>query len=149
MAQLPAIERMTGQFDGTAFLFPIRIYFADTDAGGVVFHGRYLEFAERARTEMLRSLGLDMGTVIEETGAMFVVRNAELDYRQAARLDEVLRVRVQVLEHRGSSMLVDHVFIRDDTVLAQVRVTLVCVNRNWRPTRIPDTVRERLAVMPS
>ncbi len=128
-----------------AFHYPIRIYYAETDAGGVVYHGQYLALAERARTEMLRQMGLPLDRFIDLTGCIFVVRSASLDYRAPARLDDLVVCRIQSAPLGTTKMPLTQTFLKGDTVLCEVSLVLVCVNERWRPTRVPDILRERLA----
>lgn len=93
----------------TDFHWPVRIYWEDTDAGGVVFYANYLKYFERARTEWLRSLGLEQHTLREQTGGVFVVSDVQLQYLRPARLDDVLHISAQVCEHsRVSLTLTQH-----------------------------------------
>lgn len=117
---------------------PIRVYYADTDAGGVVYHSVYLEFAERCRTEMLRHLGWPL---VGPEGEMFVVRRAELDWLRPARLEQVLTCRTTVQEIGGASVQMRQAFYGDDTLLCEIAITLVHVSAALRPARLPDGLR--------
>src|SRR5271154_3855573 len=86
------------------FTFPIRIYYEDTDAGGIVYHANYLKFAERARTELLRSLGHDHHQVLKEHGLILVVRHIEIDYQAPSRLDDLLEVRTEAVSVGNTSV---------------------------------------------
>lgn len=122
---------------------PVRIYYSDTDAGGVVYHSDYLDFAEKGRTEMLRDLGYPHNQMIEETGSLFVVRRIEIDYRASAVLDDLLTVRTAVKEiGKRTSVTLKQEIVRGDTVLAELTVVLVCMNSNGRATRIPEKALE-------
>ena len=87
----------------TAHVYPVRVYYEDTDAGGVVYHSNYLRFAERARTELLREAGIDHVTLMTENGLMFAVRRCEAEYVKPARLDDALEVRTRCFEATGAS----------------------------------------------
>lgn len=135
--------------------FPARVYFADTDAAGIVYHAAYLTFAERARTEWMRLIGYpharmmnpagqqdpegDLGLRIE--GAVFAVRKVTLDYRRPARLDDLLEIRSRVARFGGASMTVRQDVCRGDAVLVEIELLMVCVNAAGRPVRIPDQLR--------
>lgn len=138
-------QPISGWWDGVAHLFPIRVYYADTDAGGVVYHARYLDFAERARTEMMRSLDKDGFYRTDGKGMLILVRSAEIDYRKPAALDDVLTVRTRLLQVGGASFTLEQQIWRQDVMLAVLKITLVCVNAMGHPTRIPDGLREKLA----
>ncbi len=120
------------------FLLPVRVYYEDTDAAGVVYYANYLKFMERARTEWLQALGFPLAAFEREHGVVFVVHRCEIDFLQPARLNDALGVTVEV-EQRGASRLVARQEVRrGDTVLTSARVTLACVSSaHWPPVRIP------------
>jgi acyl-CoA thioester hydrolase len=121
--------------------FAIRIYWEDTDAGGVVFYANYLKFFERARTEWLRAAGLGQQALRDETGAMFVVAEVQVRYLAPARLDDLMVVSVNVVEQGAASMVLEQEAWRDDTLLAQGRIRIGCVQASTlRPCRIPAQV---------
>ncbi|MBN9368544.1 MAG: tol-pal system-associated acyl-CoA thioesterase [Comamonadaceae bacterium SCN 68-20] len=136
-----------------AFEFPIRVYWEDTDAGGIVFYANYLRFFERARTEWLRALGLSQHALREETGGMFVVTAAQLQYHRPARLDDELIVTAAVIEQGRASLTMAQQALRKPGS-AHEAPTLLCegqVRIGWvdsatlRPARIPNAVLERFA----
>jgi acyl-CoA thioester hydrolase len=116
----------------------VRVYYEDTDAGGIVYYANYLKFAERARTEWVRSLGISQDMLWREQGVGFVVRHVGVDYKKPARLDDLLRVEVRLKERRTSSLELVQPILCDGTLIAEVQATLVCVNREMRPIRLPD-----------
>ncbi len=116
----------------------LRVYYADTDAGGIVYHAAYLNFAERARTEMLRDLGYPHNQMIAETGALFVVRRIEIDYLAPALHDDELTVCTIVEAVGKTSVTLKQTVLRGDKALVELTVTLVCMNANGRATRIPE-----------
>lgn len=121
------------------FQWPVRVYWEDTDAGGVVYHASYLRFMERARTEWLRGMGISQSAVKESTGLAFLVRDMQIDFLRAALLDDELSVSVEVKERRAASILFAQTIRRADGVeliRAKVRVACVDVNR-MRPVQIP------------
>ena len=123
------------------FRHALRVYWEDTDAGGVVFYANYLKFFERARTEWLRALGVGQQALRESTGAMFVVTDTQVRYVAPARLDDRLDVTVE-LRHRGSaSMTIRQQAWRDSTLLAEGEIRIGCVDQGtFRPRRIPTEV---------
>jgi acyl-CoA thioester hydrolase len=128
--------------------FPIRVYFEDTDAGGIVYHANYLNFAERARTEMVRELGISQDRLLREGGGTaFAVRSAEIDFRRPARLDDLLRVETEVLSVGGASVELDQRILRaeDGTELVRMGVRLGYITLSGKPARIPAPVRELFA----
>jgi len=135
----------SGRWDGVEHHFPIRVYYADTDAGRVVYHARYLDFAERARTEMMRSI--DTGKIYRTDGEgwLFVVRAAEIDYRKSAVLDDLLTVKTRLLRIGGASFAIEQQIWRQEEMVAVLKITLVCCREAGVPTRIPQALREKLA----
>lgn len=127
------------------FQFPVRVYYEDTDAAGVVYYANYLKFMERARTEWLAAIGFPLAAFEREHGVVFIVHRCEIDFRQPARLNDTLAVSVEV-EHCGASRLVARQEVRrDDLLLTEARVTLACVEAaRWRPVRIPAPLAQRL-----
>jgi len=125
--------------------FPIRIYWEDTDAGGVVFYANYLKFFERARTEWLRTAGVGQQALRDETGAMFVVAEVHMRYLAPARLDDTMVVSVQVEEKGAASMVLVQEAWRGNTLLAQGRIRIGCVQADTlRPRRIPAQVLQAI-----
>jgi len=121
--------------------WPIRVYYEDTDAGGIVFYVNYLKFFERARTEWLRACGIEQRRLASETGALFIVRNTALDYRAPARLDDVLTIVSRVERLGRASVEFEQEAWRDDTLLATGTVRVGCVDATaLRPTAIPPSV---------
>jgi acyl-CoA thioester hydrolase len=122
-----------------AFAWAVRVYWEDTDAGGVVYHSNYLRFMERARSEWLRAQGVDQLGLRETTGLAFVVRDMQIDFLKPARLDDELQITVLVKERRSASMLFAQDITRADGLLlvrAQVRVACVDLGA-MRPAQIP------------
>jgi len=127
----------------------IRIYYEDTDAAGVVYHSNYIKYFERARTEYLRSHGLLIAQLAEE-GFIFPVIRVEIDYKSPARHDNLLSITTLPVRTGGSSFTISHTVLRksDDKVLAEGLITLVCVNNELKPVRIPAVLRAVLESTP-
>jgi acyl-CoA thioester hydrolase len=122
----------------TRFSFPVRVYYEDTDAAGVVYYANYLRFMERARTEWLEALGFPLAAFEGEHRVAFVVHRAEIDFLAPARLNDRLDVSVEALDRGASRLVVSQSVLRAAMLLARARITLACVeSRHWRPTRIP------------
>jgi acyl-CoA thioester hydrolase len=121
-----------------------RVYYEDTDAGGIMYHGRYINWCERARAEYLRDIGLQSSTIFEVTGVIFVVRHLEADYLKPAKLDQLLRVETSLKELKNSSFILNQSIFCQDSVLFSMKVTIVCIDGNGRAVRIPDMVRHKL-----
>jgi len=127
------------------FIWPIRVYYEDTDAGGIVFYANYLKFFERARTEWLRACGVDQRRLAGETGVLFVVRSTALDYRSPAHLDDVVTTMSRVEKLGRASVDFLQEAWRDDTLLATGTIRVACVDSTaMRPAPIPAPVHEAL-----
>jgi len=136
---------LSGWWADQVHTLPIRVYYADTDAAGVVYHGIYLDFAERARTEMMRLIGLGPDWPPNDESVTFVVRACEIDYRRSALLDDLLTVRSRLVEMSGASFRVEQDVCREDEVLVRMVITLVCIRGVGQATRIPGPLRERMS----
>ena len=128
-----------------AHIFPLRVYYEDTDVGGIVYYANYLRFAERARTEYLRSVGADHQTLLAEDGIAFTVRQCSVDYMSPAFLDDPLEVHTRFLEVRGASLRAEQVVKRKTDELASLNVRLACVGDDGRPRRMPTALRSALS----
>ena len=125
-----------------AFRLPVRVYYQDTDAGGVVFHATYLDYFERARTEWLRELGFDIGVLARRDGVIFIVREVRVAYARPAQLDDLLEVTVSV-EHIGRAQFtLSQQVLCAGQALVRGSVNLACVaSERLRPMRVPDALR--------
>jgi acyl-CoA thioester hydrolase len=132
-----------------SFTHPVRIYWEDTDAGGVVFYANYLKFFERARTEWLRALGFGQQQMRSEQGLMFVVTDVHIRYLQPARLDDELSITVALAEAARATLTLAQAALRGPTLLADSRITLACVEAgSFRPRRLPRSILDALASPP-
>ena len=130
---------------GEAFRWPIRVYYEDTDAGGVVYYGNYLKYFERCRTEWLRALGVDQSALEREQGLQFVVVRAEVEYLRSARLDDELVIEARVAELGRCSIVFNQLALRAGDVLARARIRIACVDAQRRqPARLPQLLRSRI-----
>lgn len=129
-----------------SFEFPVRVYWEDTDAGGIVFYANYLKFFERARTEWLRTLGLAQSVIREQTGGMFVVSETQVRYLRPARLDDQLRVTARLEEAgRASMVIVQQALNMQGQLLSEGRIRIGWVDAaSMTPTRIPPMVLQAL-----
>jgi acyl-CoA thioester hydrolase len=129
----------------TVFEHPIRVYWEDTDAGGIVFYANYLKFFERARTEWLRALGIGQHALREETGGMFVVSETAVKYHRPAKLDDHLRVTATLAEGGRASLVIAQQAWLGDTLLCEGTIRIGWVDTaTMKPARIPSSVLERL-----
>jgi acyl-CoA thioester hydrolase len=140
LLELPASGRL---IDGTHEL-PLRVYYEDTDAGGVVYHARYLAFAERARAELLRRVGAPRAALDEAYGIGFAVRRCEASFHRPARLDDAVTVRTRLVGVAAASIHLDQRIWRDTTLLVEILLELVCINGQFRPVRVPAALRSAI-----
>ncbi len=129
------------------FRLPVRVYYEDTDAAGVVYYANYLKFMERARTDWLAAMGFPLAAFEREFGVVFVVRRCEIDYRQPARLNDALEATVEMVELGAARLVVHQQIFRAETLLTSARVVLACLDAaRWRPTRIPAPLAARMEI---
>lgn len=124
--------------------FNLRIYYEDTDAGGVVYYANYLKFAERARTEMLREMDIKQRSLAQNHDLLFVVRRAEIDLKSPARLDDELVIRTTIEGIKPASLLMQQSILRGDVVLCDITVKIACVNSQLKPCALPKYLLEKL-----
>ena len=137
----PPVTPLQASFPPPAYTLPVRVYWEDTDAGGVVFYANYLKFFERARTEWLRALGLGQQTLLDERGLLFVVGQVNIRYLQSARLDDALEITAAVADVGRSRLSIAQQARCNGVVLAQGVVDIVCVEKaSWRAQRVPADI---------
>jgi acyl-CoA thioester hydrolase len=162
---------MSDEVDLPAHAWPVRVYFEDTDAGGVVYHGNYLKFAERARTELLRAGGFDHTGLAKEHAVLIVVRDCTMEFIAPARLDDALEVRSRVTTIGGASLTMRQEVFRPmpklampklampklampklampeaggDKLLVRLDLRLACIDRDFRPARLPPALKHALS----
>lgn len=128
-----------------AHILPIRIYYEDTDAGGVVYYANYLRFAERGRTEFVRQIMDGANPLWTKDTPLFVVRHLTADYKAPARLDDSLTVTTTITKIGGASMDMDQIIKRGQETLVAIKVTLVTVTQDGKVLRLPPEWRQKLA----
>lgn len=125
-------------------IYPVRVYYEDTDAAGIVYYANYLKYAERARTEMLRDLGTENARLMKTEGLAFAVRRCEVDFLKPARLDDLLSVETRLIDVGGASLVADQRVKRDNAELVRMELKLACMSLDGRPARLPAAVKTRL-----
>ena len=123
----------------------VRVYYEDTDAGGIVYHASYLRFAERARTEMLRELGFDHTALRREHGIVFAVRRCTVEFLALARLDDLLEVETVPVRLGGARLLLRQTVLRADRPIVQLEVELALLSPELKPRRLPAALARLLA----
>ena len=122
----------------------VRVYFEDTDAGGVVYHSRYLNFAERARAEFLRKLKLNQTDIKMTYGIVFVVKSLEVNYISFSRLDDKIEIITELKEINRVKLVFNHRFLTEKTKIAQISVNICCINVAGKVARIPKSLYDKL-----
>lgn len=136
------MDRVSGAAAGE-FIWPVRVYFEDTDAGGIVYYANYLRFLERARTEWLRRLGFEQDALMRDPGVVFAVRRVEIDYLRPARFNDSLAVHARIAERGRASLVFEHEIRRGPEVLCRGVVKVACLAaESLRPTAIPPAIVE-------
>lgn len=127
------------------FVWPVRVYYEDTDAGGVVYYANYLKFFERARTELLRHLGFEQDDLMSRLGIIFVVRSVQVDYLKPARFNEQLAVSATVSSLKKTSFMFNQQITRDEDLLCQGDIRIACLDVNsMRPKAIPEEIIKKI-----
>lgn len=139
-------NKTTGKMVGSTFVLPVRIYYEDTDAGGVVYYANYLKFAERARTEFLRYIGFgNQQEILEKDRFAFMVRHVEADYKAPAVLDDLLTVSCETIEQTGATVTLLQQIKREEDILVEIKVKAVYVSlEKRRPMRMPADLIEKM-----
>ena len=130
------------------FEWNARVYFEDTDSGGVVYHANYLKFMERARTEWLRTLGLDQTKLKQEDKLMFVVRKIDIQYRMPSRFDDELLLQTECFKITDYSIMLKQNILRDKQMITEGKVEIVCINSDlFKPVRIPKIAKQLMEII--
>ena len=135
--------------DAMKFFWPVRVYYEDTDSGGVVYYANYLKFMERARTEYLRQYGFEQDVLKSEQKILFAVRSLDVDYHKPAVFNDSLQVSAEIIDARRASFLFSQQIIReqDQTVLCSGQVQIACIDSDsFKPRAIPDDIKESIRV---
>ena len=131
----------------STFSIPIRVYYEDTDAGGVVYYANYLRFMERARTEWLRNLGFEQDELSTKDGVVFAVRSASLEFVKAARFNEQLRVTAEVIKQGKASVTFKQTITREDDLVCSGEIKLACVDaEKFLPKAIPRAIADKIDI---
>ena len=136
---------LAGRREGAVHVLPVRVYYEDTDAGGVVYHANYLKFCERARSDCLRVLGIHQNSLED---MFFVVRRMTCDFLKPARLDDLLEVETRFIEMAGARLELDQRVMLNGNTLFKALVTVALIDGRGRPKRLPDFMAERLKSFP-
>ena len=120
------------------FTFKSKVYYEDTDSGGVVYYANYLKFIERARTNLIQELGFSLRLLSEKYNCHFVVKNIECNYIQSAKLEDELSIQTKFIEIKKASFKLEQIIYREDTAIFESEVLMVNINSKGKPLKIPD-----------
>ncbi|MDQ6988016.1 MAG: tol-pal system-associated acyl-CoA thioesterase [Mariprofundaceae bacterium] len=127
--------------------FPLRIYYEDTDHGGVVYYANYLKYMERARTELMRDCGIELDQLQRDAGILFAVNEAHVHYRRPARFNDALNVQSDLVHARGARLAFHQSVWRDDVLLVEAEIRLACMDIDGHARRIPKSVLDKIAAL--
>lgn len=139
-------HHLSGELTETGHRLVQRVYYEDTDFSGVVYHARYLQFLERGRTDYLRLLGVEQGSLVLEEdreGLVFVVHRMEIDFKAPARMDDILTILTSTEKAGGAKMILNQEIRRGDQLLIAARVIIAVINAQGRPRRLPEALANR------
>ena len=126
------------------FINSVRVYYEDTDAGGVVYHSNYLKFAERARTEMLRKINIEQAKLKLEHNIQFIVKELKIEFIKPAKLDQLLTLKSYILKIATAKIKMKQIIYKDSELLANINLTLGSVDSNGKPSRLPKFIHNKL-----
>ena len=128
------------------FKYKVKVFYEDTDAGGVVYYANYLKFFERARTEAIAEIGLSNKKLLEEFGVLIIVKSCNIDYKKPAKLEDQLEIKSIISSISNSSFKMTQKVFRDDDLLTSSEIHLVIVDKKGKPSRIPDELRKKIKI---
>tara|TARA_B100000676_G_C17971451_1_gene783542 strand:- start:57 stop:455 length:399 start_codon:yes stop_codon:yes gene_type:complete len=126
------------------FNFIVKVYYEDTDAGGVVYYANYLKFLERARSEAIYSLGYTNSSIHKKFGVLLIVKSCNIDYKKPARFEDTLEITSEVISFTKTSILMKQVIFKDSEIISKAEIHLVSVDKNGKPSKIPEDLKKKL-----
>ena len=126
------------------FSFPVKVYYEDTDSGGVVYYANYLKFTERARTNMIHDLGFTLNQLHDDHDCIFIVKKVNCEYLQSAKLEDFLEVQSSIIQVKNASFELEQNILRDGKIIFQSNIIMVCVNSQGQPKKIPEKISSLL-----
>ena len=124
--------------------FKIKVYYEDTDAGNVVYYANYLKFLERARTEMISSIGLSNKKLIDEHGIYIIVKSCKIEYKKPVMLEDLIEINSNVKSVTRSTITMDQIIKKDENIVTESEIVLITVNKSGKPVKIPDVLENKL-----
>ncbi len=122
------------------FSFPVKVYYEDTDSGGVVYYANYLKFTERARTNMIQELGFKLNQLKDDYDCLFIVKKVNCEYLQSTKLEDILEVHSKIIQVKNASFELEQNIFRDNKIIFQSNIIMVCVNTEGKPKKIPENI---------
>tara|TARA_B100000614_G_scaffold244393_1_gene248510 strand:+ start:455 stop:853 length:399 start_codon:yes stop_codon:yes gene_type:complete len=126
------------------FSFTVKIYYEDTDAGGVVYYANYLKFLERARSEAIYSLGYTNSSILEQFGVLLIVKSCNIEYKKPARFEDTLEIISEIKSFTKTSFLMKQSILRNNKIISDAEIHLVSVDKNGKPSKIPEDLKKKL-----
>ncbi len=126
------------------FSFTLKIYYEDTDAGGVVYYANYLKFLERARSEAIYSLGYTNSSILERFGVLLIVKSCNIEYKKPARFEDTLEIISEIKSFTKTSFLMKQSILRNNEIISDAEIHLVSVDKNGKPSKIPEDLKKKL-----
>ena len=126
------------------FKHKVKIYYEDTDAGGVVYYANYLKYLERARSEAIYSLGLTNNNLQKDHDSLIIVKSCNIEYKKPARFEDVLEVNSEVVSFSKTSILMKQLILRNKDLISEAEIHLVAVNKDGKPSKIPEELKKKL-----
>ena len=122
------------------FSFPVKVYYEDTDSGGVVYYANYLKFTERARTNMIQELGFKLNQLKDDYDCLFIVKKVNCEYLQSTKLEDILEVHSKIIQVKNASFELEQNIYRNNKIIFQSNIIMVCVNTKGKPKKIPENI---------
>ena len=126
------------------FNFKFKVYYEDTDAGGVVYYANYLKFLERARSEAVYSLGFTNTSLLDDHGVLLIVKSCNIEYKKPAQFEDMLEVVSEAISFTKTSFLMKQKILRNEELIANAEIHLVAVDKNGKPTKLPEELKKKL-----
>ena len=126
------------------FNYKCKIYYEDTDAGGVVYYANYLKFLERARSEAIYSSGFTNSSIMESFGILLIVKSCNIEYKKPAKFEDIIEITSEIKSFTKTSFLMKQIISKDNDVISDAEIHLVAVNKNGKPSKLPDELKQKL-----
>ena len=126
------------------FNYKCKIYYEDTDAGGVVYYANYLKFLERARSEAIYSLGFTNSSIMKSFGILLIVKSCNIEYKKPAKFEDIIEITSEIKSFTKTSFLMKQIISKDNDVISDAEIHLVAVNKNGKPSKLPDELKQKL-----